>query len=825
MLSKIICSIILLMICFSATHSQVRDTKSETKSDTKINIPLNLKIIDSFNAINSNNIKIYYSSKDIISETIQNQIENHISKVDGKLNLNYEIHVSKESSSIQELNSSSINTNFESQSQQNLGQTIDYSIETVTNSQLVTITIRAGNTFSILSGIYHVLNEFGVLRMHPLETHYIQKESIKPINLHFVSKYEKIGTHLHTMHPLELTDMLNGYIDHSLKIGDFEDFSSIVDKNWNKFLEWMVSSKTNMLEWVLLRANSNFDKSDQRIKRLQLLVDRAHDYGIFVGVDVPIALQQQHSWALIETFGDRKKESEQIQKSVSLLNNAHFDFISTEIGFSEFTHGNVSRMLEWLDELTQISKDLGMKTYTKCHISTGQVEKGWIDPVTKKDGMNFNFLPYYASKDLGIYPHTVQYYSFDDPANTYGNSNFTNMLKYLEVELGRREIIYFPETAYWVNYDINVPLFLPLYIDRRLYDLRLIAQIEKNTGKKINGHIIFSSGWEFGYWLNDKVVNEMVASPDSIDLNRSHDEDLRIILKKYFINFGDEATQNSLTDIMLELIIQQREYLIYGTVDGKRPINTLKRSGQSYLEGWDTWSDVMGYITTYFGKNVATQPDGLRIIQVRNGLDEVLPGPKYREISPLLSEMKDTFNTTFHKFKSLSPAIHDEVRDLFDDLADSIEILSLRAAQVYETFEYAYAVKRMVPDSELEIRRISILSIMKEAGTVMDRRVSNFRAENIGSWNTNPTAYKFYYLFHARTLFFWWRDIGQAFFNVISPCYMNVINPVDVSLGEGFLSELAEMVRKFLDMMKKAEWIAECLGAPSSEPKIPPFPI
>lgn len=30
-----------------------------------------------------------------------------------------------------------------------------------------------------------------------------------------------------------------------------------------------------------------------------------------------------------------------------------------------------------------------------------------------------NFLPYYADSSLGIMPHTVQFYTFDDPAPTY----------------------------------------------------------------------------------------------------------------------------------------------------------------------------------------------------------------------------------------------------------------------------------------------------------------------------------------------------------------------------------------------------------------------
>jgi hypothetical protein len=40
------------------------------------------------------------------------------------------------------------------------------------------------------------------------------------------------------------------------------------------------------------------------------------------------------------------------------------------------------------------------------------------------------------------------------------------------------QVVYYGETAYWVSVDLDVPLFLPLYGERRLHDLRLIAQQE-----------------------------------------------------------------------------------------------------------------------------------------------------------------------------------------------------------------------------------------------------------------------------------------------------------------------------------------------------------
>jgi hypothetical protein len=46
-------------------------------------------------------------------------------------------------------------------------------------------------------------------------------------------------------------------------------------------------------------------------------------------------------------------------------------------------------------------------------------------------------------------------------------------------------VLYYGETAFWVNFDIDVPLFLPIYASARLFDLRLIARTQIATNKRI----------------------------------------------------------------------------------------------------------------------------------------------------------------------------------------------------------------------------------------------------------------------------------------------------------------------------------------------------
>lgn len=67
---------------------------------------------------------------------------------------------------------------------------------------------------------------------------------------------------------------------------------------------------------------------------------------------------------------------------------------------------------------------------------------------------------------LGVLPHTVQHYGLDDPAPTYGNDGFAHVRDFIHQEAGRRRVLWLPETAYWVSFDIDIPLFFPLHAER-----------------------------------------------------------------------------------------------------------------------------------------------------------------------------------------------------------------------------------------------------------------------------------------------------------------------------------------------------------------------
>ena len=90
-------------------------------------------------------------------------------------------------------------------------------------------------------------------------------------------------------------------------------------------------------------------------------------------------------------------------------------------------------------------------------------------------------------------------------------------------------------------------------------------------------------------------------------------------------------------------------------------------------------------------------------------------------------------------------------------------------------------------------------------------------ADRIASWRNGPTAYEFGYLWSVRSLYYWWRDEGKAIDAPVMPCYLNVINPIDVAFGEGVGTDAARLFGSLLS----SDESRGCLAEPSAEPLFP----
>lgn len=616
-------------------------------------------------------------------------------------------------------------------------------------------------------------------------------------------RLKRRGFLLHTMHPLELTHVLNGW---GLQGPEDEAGWRDLLPQWERYLEWLVAHRQNKVEWVLLEKGRwrSFSRSSRRQKRLRELVEMAHDWGIEVGVDAPMALQQQNGWRLVtDPSADLADTEQQIEGHLGWLMGAGFDFVGTEMGSTEFSNSGAQRMVHWLNHATDyLSRRYHKKFTTKVHISSGQTTEAYPDPDTGEP-LNFNFLPFYADPRLGVLPHTVQVYALDDPAPTYGQQDFQSMLRFMQwVQAANtqnpaqhRSMYWYPETAYWVNYDNTVPLFLPVYAHRRLHDLHLIA----DAGVQLDGQMVFSSGWSWGYWLSDLLSAESVVQ-DPLQLSEA--DGMKQLLLREFDVLGTVAPE--VVQLLQDTMQAQYELLILGEHHGLRPETVVQRNGMAYLSGQETWSQLGSLIRQWGLTGFQTQPDRLTFHAVAH--DEA-SAQFYREaVRPLLQDMDDRFSDLARRADQLGQRVPAHWQSQFASIQRGLWINAYRTRFVQALFEASLG--RLYRHPETTARYVSrATQVLQRAQAVVQAEHQNL----ITPWVTaaphelpNPTAYSYGYLWPAADLFYWKRDLVQVEQNNVNPCLMSLIDPLEVAFpdpeAETQLRQAREVLGLFLPL-------------------------
>ena len=645
-----------------------------------------------------------------------------------------------------------------------------------------------GNGFAA----YALLERLGFRFLHPLAPEAPPELlATEPFTVEEKPGLATRGVHLHTMHPIELTHVLNGWGP-----GGPEDATGFAEltREWVLYLEWLLANRQNTVEWVLLEARDwlDFSRSEARRERLASLNAIADAWAITTVASAALRLRQQHAFRLIPEDGDAAAQEAQLRTTVDWLAAAGFDAISTEAGTSEFTHEAAELMLGTMNALTRYANDVhGMPTSIKVHASTGQYVQGYADPVSGGD-LNINFLPYYADARLGVLPHTVQHYGLDDPAPTYGNSDFSSILGFIERASGQREVIWYPETAYWVSFDIDVPLFLPVYAERRVHDLRLLGA----RGVDLDGQMLFSSGWEWGYWLNDVVAARAAWNARHEAL--SDDDALAQILGEVFP--GDAR----LVEALVAVARHQHDLLILGKHGLSTPSTVVRRNGQAYLQGFEAFDDIADLADdTGLAGRLRTQPDKLGLVEMQNPLHAA---PTVDDIDDLLRAMERTFAIDAANLEALAAS-----RPHTAELAQAMRMTAWRAEQVHSLYSFA--------DGRGSAHLRNARRVLDEALVLASSHVYRADRERIAAWGRNPTAYRFGYLWTARSLYYWFRDEAKADVGPMSPCYLNILDFLEIGFGEGLTGAGAEVVRT-LSTVPLVGSLLECLVDPRSAPAL-----
>jgi hypothetical protein len=331
-------------------------------------------------------------------------------------------------------------------------------------------------------------------------------------------------------------------------------------------------------------------------------------------------------------------------------------------------------------------------------------------------------------------------------------------------------------------------------------DLRIIGFDEKSgKTKKIDGQMIFSSGWEWGYWLNDVVAARAAWNPHlELGSPRKAFEAVMAPITK--------ALGSDVTTWVADTADAEHDLLILGKAGGVTPSDPTKRNGMAYLEGFDAMADVASLGGALGVKaSPITQPARVGMVDMRN--NPFGTNPDYDGLSPLLADMDAQFGALALRSEAFAKS------DLADDLADASHMTALRAKQMRNLYAYVGG-----PSASKATSLATARKALDDAALIVAAREKRYRveADRIAGWKDGPTAYEWRYLWPVRSLYFWWRDEGKAVDSPTSPCYLNIMSPADIALGEGVIADTAQAVKNALGGAA-----TECLAAPTAPPSFP----
>lgn len=600
----------------------------------------------------------------------------------------------------------------------------------VENGKLV-LKLSATSWQGVSFGLYALLQEkLGFRFYHPRET-IIPTWTQFPLQAGFTfsgkALFDKHGFHLHTQHPLELTEQLhNGKMKNSLD-------------DVKEYINWLVRNGQTYFEFCLLES---IDKKAW-IYHAKEIVDYAHQRGIMASVDLSLHMIQQKTFQLYKSPVAKKK---QIEKNLQWITQAKWDFINMEFSTAEFIAGNKKKkeelrlyIIDWLLKNSN-TKLMGRQHVVKHENEDGHKRKDfdWKPETNKLD------------KERGVLSHTVMFYDMtEENAPVYENKNQRHMYDFLLQQMQQRETWYYPESAYWVTFDVSVPMLLLPYLSARLSD------IDTCVVHKVPGHVTFSSGWEWGYWLVDWSIARW-----SWQYSANGQEQ-----RRYPAMYIQELFAGTTASSFFEMQLQLQQYYL-------KDENLMK------------WMTAMT-ITDEIGikaLNDAYHPrpeHSYKFLQRKAGF-ELLNKLRAKDI-PLLDSFYAQSYSLLDWLKpkeGIAATLQDTV---LNELTDGVLITALRAKHRSNILQYILCKR----EAELEKKRCdckhwleSAASIRGAAQQMVSQRERYYRypLQLVAAKRWDHTSYHFGYLYPVSNLHFWNREEQQALKNKYSPLFMNIWN-------------------------------------------------
>lgn len=587
-----------------------------------------------------------------------------------------------------------------------------YVIESTPSKEGVSLVISSKTPQGLTYGIYALMQQkLGFRFYHPRNT-YIPIYDHWPLKKRFSFTGEPVfnarGFHLHTMHPIELTEQL---FNPNVPFG-IDDVKEYID--------WLVRNGQNTFQfWVLRTADR-----ERWTKYASIYIRYAKNRGLKTGAVISLSTLQQKAFQTINLLKFKGYKS-QIDENLEWLMRVPFDYVCID-----FTMG------EYLPDLAQILPDSKKYLMEQLH-NKYKVEVMENTHVIKRK-------PSDSPSHAGILIHSVMFYSlYDKSAPVYGNNDIKFMLDKLGEETKVRKTWYWPESSYWVTFDTSVPLFLLPYLSARYDDIRLL----KNEG--IDGHVTFTSGWEWGYWIIDYSIARWCWEYSENGKEIKVDRDF--VLTELF---GMDSKP-----LWHKAFLTQQKYMkdmnLISLMAARTPFEELPFTKSFQPEG--------GFSST----RAAIPKLGEK--------DRAVMKQKAAELLELGEKLRETTNALENHIPD-SVFMKDTLRY---EIINAMRITSMRAVHRHHTLmASAYRNTALADSSEyfFKCQLDSAIRLREKAELIVRCQEMNYRypLSLIARNAETHTSYEFGYLYPVSGLYFWQREEQQAQRSRFDAFFMNI---------------------------------------------------
>jgi hypothetical protein len=556
---------------------------------------------------------------------------------------------------------------------------------------------------------YEWLHRLGVRFFHPEDEH-VPSEPVwpaEPVAVDHRPAFRWRSVSLHLTHPLELGDA-------------FRDESDTYHDEAVRYIDWQIKNGAS-------RGHAGIGTGAHAARGL--------DRGFPLTAGINLHNQQQGYRPVVDPDDPRPVET-QIAEAIDRQMSRSDGRIPSVFGFqfnpSEFTELPDH---EALAHITFVG-DYIAERYPGTLVET--INHGTAGPPGETYGLRYFDLPELAPPNVGVKVHSLMFYDLWRPAPVYGNTSFEFLYDFMVRNYQTRPLTHFPEAAWWLTFDIAVPLYLPITIEARDRDIQGIAWMLRG---KLDGHHVFGTGHEWGYWQNEYCSFRMAA-----DLRYRWRDCLRDIASP----MGDAAP--TVQAVLEEMVAEQERDLVYGHV-------------LPYLVGTDPETEVAASVGIDFHPLPPSPSAILRWDEAR------VTAWLGREL-PALQHMEAEHVRWLEMLAAVEPSVPDDGRRWFDEVRDGVEVTGLRARHGWQLYGALVTLRaaQLRADGALRQEARAMLDAARatteRAIAVIRRREEGYRYLPLdraiaggpdGTEDANWTVYRYRYLNRTHHAYYYTR--------------------------------------------------------------------